>query len=288
MATTSIAGRLRSLTALSAAAALLGLGACSPDPGEDPEETAPAPTTNSDDDGAQETRPETEEGTASQDEETSSAAGERTRIMLRIDLGVDETGGEGAPTLAGDDLAALLAEPFGGEAECAEDLELGPDAAPVGCMGPASFDDTAPDQDWTANAVMVPSEAGFDSGTQVAVLFSTGTALPTEAEELLDEDVALTGVGFGSAFGMEPLSAEQVAESTLQTLTSEFAYVRVDQDADWSEVTCEDGLDFSRFETVDCAATTADGTSWDLVVAPGTYADNDQGLLVGIDRTSAG
>src|SRR5699024_2320187 len=128
MATTSIAGRLRSLTALSAAAALLGLGACSPDAGEDPEETAPAPTTSSDDDGAQETRPETEEGTASQDEETSSAAGERTRIMLRIDLGVDETGGEGAPTLAGDDLAALLAEPFGGEAECAEDLELGPDA----------------------------------------------------------------------------------------------------------------------------------------------------------------
>src|SRR5699024_3993489 len=106
--------------------------------------------------------------------------------------------------------------------------------------------------------------------------------------ELLDEDVALTGVGFGSAFGMEPLSAEQVAESTLQTLTSEFAYVRVDQDADWSEVTCEDGQGFSRFETVDCAATTADGTSWDLVVAPGIYADNDQGLLVGIDRTSAG
>src|SRR5699024_7398910 len=211
----------RSLTALSAAAALLGLGACSPDPGEDPEETAPAPTTNSDDDGAQETRPETEEGTASQDEETSSAAGERTRIMRRIDLGVDETGG----------VAARRAGRGGGGAECAEALERGPDAAPVGCMGPASFDDTAPDQDWTANAVMVPSEAGFDSGTQVAVLFSTGTALPAEAEELLDEDVALTGVGFGSAFGMEPLSAEQVAESTLQTLTSEFAYVRVDQDA---------------------------------------------------------
>src|SRR5699024_7315225 len=71
VAATSSGGRLRSLTALSAAAALLGLGACSPDPGEDPEETAPAPTTNSDDDGAQETRPETEEGTASQDEETS-------------------------------------------------------------------------------------------------------------------------------------------------------------------------------------------------------------------------
>ena len=33
-------------------------------------------------------------------------------------------------------------------------------------------------------------------------------------------------------------------------------------------------------------ATTAEGESWDLVVAPGTYADNDQGLLVGIDRTS--
>lgn len=301
MGTASIAGRLRSVTALAAAAALLGLSACSPDAEDGSEETAPAPTTSSDGGGAQETTPqETDEGTASQDEgtdgqdetdgdeETSSAAGERTRIMLRIDLGVDETGGEGAPTLAGDDLAALLAEPFGGEAECADALELAPGAAPVGCTGPTSFDDTAPAQNWTANVAMVPSEAGFDSGTQVAVLFTTGTALPEDAEELLDEDVALTGVGFGSAFGMEPLSAEQVAESTLQTLTSEFAYVRVDQDADWSEVTCEDGLDFTRFETVDCEATTADGTSWDLVVAPGTYADNDQGLLVGIDRTSGG
>ena len=295
MGTASIAGRLRSVTALAAAAALLGLSACSPDAEDGSEETAPAPTTSSDDGGAQETGQETDEQdeatdeeTTSQDEETSSATGERTRIMLRIDLGVDETGGEGAPTLAGDDLAALLAEPFGGEAECADALELAPGAAPVGCTGPTSFDDTAPAQDWTANVAMVPSEAGFDSGTQVAVLFTTGTALPEDAEELLDEDVALTGVGFGSAFGMEPLSAEQVAESTLQTLTSEFAYVRVDQDADWSEVTCEDGLDFTRFETVDCEATTADGTSWDLVVAPGTYADNDQGLLVGIDRTSGG
>src|SRR5699024_8899012 len=133
MATASIAGRLRSVTTLVAAAALLGLGACSSDAGEDPEESAPAPTTSSDDGGAQETGQETDEQdeatdeeTTSQDEETSSATGERTRIMLRIDLGVDDSTGEGDLTLPGDDLAALLAEPFGGEAECADPLELAP------------------------------------------------------------------------------------------------------------------------------------------------------------------
>src|SRR5699024_12813046 len=111
-----------------AAAACLGAGGGGPDDGEDPAETGRAPAARSGDDGAQETRPEAEEGTAPQDEEAASAAGERPRIMLRIDLGVDETGGEGAPTLAGDVLAALIAEPLGCEAECVEDQAQGPHA----------------------------------------------------------------------------------------------------------------------------------------------------------------
>ena len=120
------------------------------------------------------------------------------------------------------------------------------------------------------------------------MLFSTGTALPEGADDLLDEDITLTGLGFGSAFGMEPLSAEQLAESTLQTLTSEHAYIPVGEMAEWSEVTCEDSLDFTQFETVDCEATTTDGESWDLSVAPGSYVNNDQGLLVGIESQRNG
>nr|WP_245822919.1 hypothetical protein [Brachybacterium avium] len=294
-----ITRRTRTAMALLAGAALLGLGACGTGT-EDGAEESSAPPSASTDDGAQETEQDADHDQASddggsatgdddevtEDDEGASTAGERTRIMLRTDLGLDGSTGEGALVLTGDDLSALLAEPFGGTADCDAELVLEPGAAPVDCVGPANFDSTEPTQPWVAHTVMVPAESGFQDGSRVAVLFSTGTALPEAAEDLLDEDVTLTGVGFGSTFGMDPLSAEDVAGSTLGTLTSEFAYVPVDEMADWSDVTCEDGLDFAEFETVDCEATTAEGESWDLVVAPGTYADNDQGLLVGIDRTS--
>ena len=152
----------------------------------------------------------------------------------------------------------------------------------AGCVGPTSPDDTAPTQEWVASTVAVPHEDGLESGYRVAVLFSTGTELPEEASELTQENVMLTGLGQGSMFGAEPLSAEEVADATLQTLTSENAYVPVAGMADWSEVTCEDGLDFEEFGTTDCTATTAEGDSWQLHVAPGAFADGDQGLLVGI------
>ena len=204
-----------------------------------------------------------------------------TRILLVTELGIDETSGDGAPVLANDDLAALLSEPFGGSAECADELvvEMGQSA---GCVGPTSMDDTAPTQEWTASTVAVPSEDGLGSGYRVAVLFTTGTALPEDASELTQENVMLTGLGQGSMFGAEPLGAEEVADAALQTLTSENAYVPVADQTDWSEVTCEDGLDFDEFETVDCTATTGAGDTWQLHVAPGAFADGDQGLLVGI------
>lgn len=304
MRITNIARRSRTRTALAllAGAALLGLSACSPDAGGGSDEPSAATTASSDDDDAQETESQvTEQETESQGMEqddsadqpsdgggATNTAADRTRLMLKIDLGLDDTGGEGAPVLASDELAALLAESFGGTADCDAELVLEPGAAAVDCLGPASIDRTEPTQAWVANVVMVPAESGFQNGSSVAVLFSTGAALPEEADDLLDEDVTLTGLGFGSVYGMDPLSADDLAASTLQTLTSDNAYVPVGQMADWEDVTCEDGLDFTRFETVDCEASTADGTSWDLVVAPGTYMDNDQGLLVGIDRTSNG
>ena len=298
-ARTTTTRHLRRGMALAACTALLGLTACgagdeagtgeggAQEPAtatkEQSGEEQPSDDAGSGADAGDESADEAgdDEGAGDQEEGDPGAAGERTRILLVTDLGIDETSGDGAPTLANDDLAALLAEPFGGTAECADELvvELGQSA---GCVGPTSPDDTAPTQEWVASTVAVPHEDGLESGYRVAVLFSTGTELPEEASELTQENVMLTGLGQGSMFGAEPLGAEEVAEATLQTLTSENAYVPVAGMADWSEVTCEDGLDFAEFGTTDCTAATAEGDSWQLHVAPGAFADGDQGLLVGI------
>ena len=298
-ARTTTTRRLRRGMALAACTALLGLTACgagdeagtgdggAQEPATATEEQSgeeqPSDDAGSGADAGDESADEAgdDEGAGDQEEGDPGAAGKRTRILLVTDLGIDETSGDGAPTLANDDLAALLAEPFGGTAECADELvvELGQSA---GCVGPTSPDDTAPTQEWVASTVAVPHEDGLESGYRVAVLFSTGTELPEEASELTQENVMLTGLGQGSMFGAEPLGAEEVAEATLQTLTSENAYVPVAGMADWSEVTCQDGLDFEEFGTTDCTATTAEGDSWQLHVAPGAFADGDQGLLVGI------
>ena len=285
------ARRLRRGLALAACTALLGLSACGTE--SDPEATGSAeqePAGASEEgasDGGGAAGSGEQESDESGDEEDDTeegdpgASGEITRILLVTELGIDVTSGDGAPVLANDDLAALLSEPFGGSAECADELmvEMGRSA---GCVGPTSMDDTAPTQEWTASTVAVPSEDGLGSGYRVAVLFTTGTALPEDASELTQENVMLTGLGQGSMFGAEPLGAEEVADAALQTLTSENAYVPVADQADWSEVTCEDGLDFDEFETVDCTATTGAGDTWQLHVAPGAFADGDQGLLVGI------
>ena len=298
-ARTTTTRRLRRGMALAACTALLGLTACgagdeagtgdggAQEPATATEEQSgeeqPSDDAGSGADAGDESADEAgdDEGAGDQEEGDPGAAGKRTRILLVTDLGIDETSGDGAPTLADDDLAALLAEPFGGTAECADELvvELGQSA---GCVGPTSPDDTAPTQEWVASTVAVPHEDGLESGYRVAVLFSTGTELPEEASELTQENVMLTGLGQGSMFGAEPLGAEEVAEATLQTLTYENAYVPVAGMADWSEVTCEDGLDFAEFGTTDCTAATAEGDSWQLHVAPGAFADGDQGLLVGI------
>ena len=300
-ARTTTTRHLRRGMALAACTALLGLTACgagdeagtgdggAQEPATATEEQSgeeqPSDDAGSGADAGDESADEAgdDEGAGDQEEGDPGAAGERTRILLVTDLGIDETSGDGAPTLADDDLAALLAEPFGGTAECADKLvvELGQSA---GCVGPTSPDDTAPTQEWVASTVAVPHEDGLESGYRVAVLFSTGTELPEEASELTQENVMLTGLGQGSMFGAEPLGAEEVAEATLQTLTSENAYVPVAGMADWSEVTCEDGLDFAEFGTTDCTAATAEGDSWQLHVAPGAFADGGQGLLVGIGR----
>lgn len=278
MTTARFGRRARTALVLCAGAALLSTSACSgaPEAAEEPAASTTEEAPAASDGGTGGAAGSGEDG------EGQGTAGDLTRILLVTELGTDDGTGEGAPVLAADELAALLADPFGGTAECSGELTLGPGSSPVGCVGPTSADRPDPAQDWVASSVMVPGEDGFQNGTRVAVLFSTGTELPDDADDLLEEGVSLTGLGFGSVFGMEPLDADALAERTLEVLTSENAYVPVDAMADWTEVTCEDGLDFTEFETVDCTARAGEGEAWELHVAPGTFADGDQGLLVGI------
>lgn len=267
-ARTTTARRLRRGLALAACGALLGLTACGAG-----EETDAGPGTG------------TGSGAEAGAGEDSGSPGERTGILLVTDPPVDETSGDGAPALPADELAALLTENYGGESACADELvlEIG---SRVSCTGPEKVEGDLGSQDWVAHAVAVPGEDGLAEGYRIGVLFSTGAGLPESADVLTQEDVTLTGLGFGSMFGAEPLGAQDLADSTLQVLTSEQAYAPVGREADWSEVTCEDGLDFTDFRTVDCTATTAEGEPWPLHVAPGTYFGADQGLLVGIVRPS--
>ena len=100
--TTSIARRTRSTLALVAGAALLGLAACGTDGGD--EATAPPAGGSEVSDGGEQEQPMDDqapsdgggatgdgEEEATQDEGGTAASGERTRIMLVTDLGIDDT-----------------------------------------------------------------------------------------------------------------------------------------------------------------------------------------------------
>lgn len=313
MTARSTARRTRTALAAVAGAALLSMSACGSGPeegaGNDPEAPIEASDGGSekgagggeaDDEGASGDDADTEEPGASEggaDEDDGAgagtedgsgeegASGERTRIMLVTEI-PSEDSGDGWPVLAPEELAALLTEPFGGTADCEEELELAPGMTST-CTGPSSMDSTDPEQEWTAQSARIPTEGELGEGGSVAVLFTTGSGLSGPAESLLEESTELTGLGFGSMYGAEDLSAEDLENDTLEVLTSQNAYVRLD-DAGWDSVSCEGGLSFDVFEPTPCTATTAEGASYELQVAPGSYVDNDQGLLVGISHDRAG
>lgn len=306
------ASRLRAALALSASAALLGLTACGGGAPEKESEQPAAPVeqsdgggASSDDGGFEEEDPQGSSSGASDggqeapaasdggseapapsgggagadpgDDEAPAAQGETTRIALVTDLDGGDT-----ESIRQEELSALLAERVGEGASCEGDLSLA-SAESVPCTGPITPESAEQDADWTATTVQVPNEKGLEHGVRSAVLFTTGDEFPAGAEVLTQGNVSLTGAGMGSMYGSEPLSADEVAEATLEILTADYAYVPLGDMFAGGDVTCEDGLDFSaEYTAVDCTGTMADGSAWNLHVAPGSYVDNDQGLLVGI------
>lgn len=305
MSRTHRARRMRACLALAAGAALLGLSACGADasPGTGDTEAPPAASdgggqpgddaTDDTDDGTDDGGDDsTDDGTSDDDAsddggsdgdtDAGGTTGERRSVLLVTEFEHDDGHGEGDPILSAEDLAGLLTGALGGEAQCEGELTLSTyEPSSVQCEGPAAIEGDATSE-WVASPIMLPSESDGLEGARVSVLFTTGTEFPAGAADLQAENVVVTGVGMGSMLGAEPLSAQELAEATEQTLTSENAYVPVADMAEWDSVTCEDGMDFTDFRTVDCEATTKDGDTYPLHVAPGTFVENDQGLLVGI------
>lgn len=235
---------------------------------------------------------ETDEG----DEGAMSSEGEATdeqgpsdegsvRMKFAPDLGDSATSGQdGTPTVGAEELGGLLGENLAEDADCDGELVL-EEGQSQQCQAPDSIED-GDEATWTAHPVQVPTQESLDQDSQPAVLFTTGDELPGSARQILDEDISLTGAGIGAAFGIEEVPAGELSQSVLSMLTGDDAYVPVDQalpdGATWVDVACEDPLDFETFEAAECTATTSEGGEWQLVVVPGSYIDNDQGLLLGI------
>lgn len=293
--------RWTAVTAL-AAGALLTLSACGTEseqaPEPDPaaiEETGASdgggdPDSSGSDhgdegDGADEgAMPAEDEAT---DEQGPSAEG-TVRIKFAPDLGdVAASGQEGAATVSAEELGALLGENLAEDPDCAGELAL-EEGQSQQCRAPDSIE-AGDEVTWTAHPVRVPTEEGLDQDPRPAVLFTTGGELPESARQVLAADVSLTGAGIGSTFGMGEVSAGELSQSVLSMLTGDNTYVRVDEalpdGAAWVDVACEDPLSFETFEAADCTATTSEGSTWQLVVVPGSYIDNDQGLLIGISAS---
>ena len=283
--------RIRTTLALAAGAALLA--ACSGGTGakEETDSAPPAAESGASDDGGGESSG-TEGGN---DDDGGASDGGGTGEDTDQDDGADEDGEDSAgatpriqftpnpagPTtdvLSESELSGELSASLGAEATCAGPLEL-TGGASQSCEGPASTEseEIVP---WTAVGVQIMSPEGYESGTVPGLMFVQSEEPPSEdVMRVLGSNVS--GLGMGSAFGQEEISADDLGESTLQLLTSDNAYVRWHEVAAWESVTCSDAMDFTEFEPVECEARDADGGVWSLSVLPGDFVDNDRGLLVG-------
>lgn len=295
---TSVRTARRPWTAVTAlaAGALLTLSACGTE-GEEAPEPDPAtieetgasdgggdPNSSGSDDGDEGALPAEEEPA---DDQAPSDEGP-VRVKFAPNLGDSAASGKnGAATVSAEELGALLGENLAEDGDCAGELVL-EEGQSQECQAPDSIED-GDEVTWTAHPVRVPAEEGLAQDSRPAVLFTTGGELPDSAQQVLEEDISLTGAGIGSAFGMEEVPAGELSQSVLSMLTGDFAYVPVDEalpdGATWVNVACEDPLNFETFEVADCTATTSEGSNWQLVVVPGPYIDNDQGLLIGISTS---
>lgn len=191
--------------------------------------------------------------------------------------------GQQPGALAAEDVAELLGGDSGAQAACEGPLDLGAPGATTTCTGPAGVE-SSESVEWTAHAVRTPNPEEPSGTPGAAVLFTSGDPLTAEVQRML-ETGQFTGAGVGGAFGMEPLDAPDLEETTASLLNGDFTYVPLG--AAWSggeftRVRCDAGLDVQVFTATRCTATGSDGREQPVDVLPGTFVNNEYGLLLSL------
>lgn len=160
-------------------------------------------------------------------------------------------------------------------AVCRGDLSSAAGSSVI-CEATLELDGTTGQSAWTAYPVAGPN--GFDIEGVPGVLFVQGEEpLSAASAELLTADGSyVTGIGRGTAFLIDPLSAEDTATAVEQLFASEDAIYPVD--APIEAVTCEEGLSSASMDPVSCTGSTS-GEIVEISVFPARFFGSDSGLL---------
>lgn len=232
---------------------------------------------------------DTQEGTVSDDggEAAGGPSAGRPPAVLYVVDGVDDAvdTSQAQWTLSGDDLATVLA----GQGvisdrtapSCSGDLAF-TDGSSVNCKASFDMEGLDGEQDLTVMAVRAPS--GFDATGAPALLISIGAAPSQEALEVFtDQDNHLVGIGQGSMFGTDELSAEELAQGIQATANNDAGYAVLDAPVVVTE--CEGPLPAGSAEPVGCDAAWehSPDTPFDVEAMAVWFVDSDPGLLVALE-----
>lgn len=230
-----------------------------------------------------------QEGTASDDggEAPGAVSAGRPPAVLYVVNGVSDAVDttQAQWTLSGDDLATVLAEhdviSDRTAPSCSGDLAY-TDGSSVNCKASFDMEGLEGEQDLIVMAVRAPS--GFDKEGAPALLISIGAAPSQEALEVFtDRDNHLVGIGQGSMFGTDELSAEELAQGVQTTANGDSGYAVLDAPIVVTE--CEGPLPAGSAEPVGCdAAWEHDpGAEFDVEAMAVWFVDSDPGLLVALE-----
>lgn len=235
-------------------------------------------------------------GTASDDggESPGASAGRPPAVLYVVDGVNDAVDATQAQwTLSGDDLATVLAEQDvisdRTAPSCGGDLAY-TDGSSVDCKASFDMEGLDGEQDLTVMAVRAPS--GFDATGAPALLISIGAAPSQEALDVFtDQDSHLVGIGQGSMFGTDELSAEELAQGIQATANDDAGYAVLDAPVVVTE--CEGPLPAGSAEPVGCDAAWEHSPTdeFDVEAMAVWFVDSDPGLLVALeigDQTGEG
>ncbi|MGO1409713.1 MAG: hypothetical protein ACTHV2_15145 [Brachybacterium sp.] len=271
-----------------AAAALITLAGCGP------VEDAPAPETETVEQGdsAAGDDPDAaanEDGTEA--EEVQGSAERRALVFIHVvePERLIEEGGE--MRLPSADLAEII-QGLGGVAEepspgsdpasCENDLRYVA-SADVRCTVTAAFDGSERELAMYAHPIAAPGGAH-------GILYTADEPLTEDARwATFNGDNEATAIGMGGAYGVDPIPADYLVADMQTVIDFDFIHDPVDT-TQWTFTVqdCPSALDFEQLAPVRCTATDdetgAEHIAWAL---PGTFYGQEPGLIVSIELVPA-